>query len=292
LSGSPFWPTLAALGFVLVNAFVIVLGTKSTARYEFGRNRARLEEEAVSAVAVPAAAAAPAVEENHAAEEAALHRQVAVSVAAHPAGKLTGATSGWWLVAEDGDPEDLLADESAAEVVAGPFKDRVDADWFALAHGLAAQAVYGARRAAGGEIVLRPSPEERAWLGELGDHLDRLGDEWDELLSDTDPLTTLVVEVAAALVEAGLPVHDCARRAEEPATAAGGVCLVPSPDLSGVLVSWRAHDRMSVHQERGAVADAAVQQVMNAAVADLLAHLEFEVESVGGATLVTAMRRG
>jgi hypothetical protein len=284
LSGSPFWPTLAALGFVLVNALVIVLGTRSTARYEFGRNRARLEEEALAAVAVPAAAAAVAAEEGLAAEEAALRRQVAVSVAAHPAGKLSGATAGWWLVAEQGDPEDLLADEPAAEVVAGPFTDRVDADWFALAHGLAAEAVYGARRAGGGEIVLRPSPEERAWLGELGDHLDRLGDEWDELLSDTDPVTTLAVEVAAVLVEAGLSLHDCAG-----GTTAGGVCLTPASGLSGLLVSWHQHERTTQREVRAAAIEAA-QRTMSGAVADVLVHHGFAVRPLGGGEshLVTA----
>ena len=284
MSGSPFWPSLAALGFVLMNALVIVLGTRSTARYEFGRNRARLDEEVVGGLAVPAAAAVAAVEEAGAAEEAARHRQVAVSVAAHPAGKLTGATAGWWLVAEESDPEDLLADEPAAEVVAGPFKDRVDADWFALAHGLAAEAVYGARRPGGGEIVLRPSPEERAWLGELGDHLDRLGDEWDELLSDTDPVTTLAVEVAAVLVEAGLVLHDCAG-----GTTGGGVCLTPASGLSGLLVSWHQHQRATQREARGAAIEAA-QRTMSGAVADVLLHHGFAVQPMGGGEshLVTA----
>ena len=47
-------------------------------------------------------------------------------------------------------------------------------------------------------------------VAELGGQLDRLPEDWDDLLTDDDALTTLVVEVAAALVEAGLPVHDCA----------------------------------------------------------------------------------
>lgn len=286
MSGTPFWSTLAALGFVVVNALVIVLGTRSTARYEFGRNRARLEEAvAGDAVAAPAAAAAPAVEvDGISAEEAALRRQVAVSVAAHPAGKLSGATAGWWLVAEEGDPEDPLADDPAAEIVAGPFRDRVDADWFALSQGLAAEAVYGAQRRGGGEIVLRPSPEERAWLGELGTHLDRLGDEWDELLTDTDPVTTLAVEVAAVLVEAGLALHDCAG-----GTAAGGVCLTPASGLSGLLVSWHQHDRATQREVRAPATEAA-QRTMSGAVADVLLHHGFAVETLGGGAshLVTA----
>ena len=273
MSGTPFWPSLAVLGFVLINALVIVLGTRSTARYEFGRNRARLEDEAVAAVSASAPFASPAGEAAGAAEVAALQRQVAVSVAAHPAGKLAGVTAGWWLVAEDGDS---FADEPAAEVVAGPFGDRVDADWFALSHGLAAEAVYGARRASGGDIVLRPSPEERAWLGELGDHLDRLGDEWDELLSDTDPVTTLAVEVAAVLVEAGLALHDCAGD-----NTAGGVCLTPASGLSGLLVSWHQHDRATNREMRAAAIDAA-QRTMSTAVADVLLHHGFAVQPLGG----------
>ena len=285
MSGTPFWPLLAALGFVVINALVIVLGTRSTARYEFGRNRARLEDAAAVAVGALAPAVAPAVEiDGGALEQAALQRQVAVSVAAHPAGKLAGVTTGWWLVA-DGDSDDPLADEPEPEVVAGPFRDRLDADWFALSHGLAAEAVYGARRAGGGEIVLRPSPEERAWLGELGDHLDRLGDEWDELLSDTDPVTTLAVEVAAVLVEAGLSLHDCAG-----GTTAGGVCLTPASGLSGLLVSWHHHDRASNREVRAAAVDAA-QRTMSGAVADVLLHHGFAVQPVGGGEshLVTAV---
>jgi hypothetical protein len=282
LSGTPFWPSLAVLGFVLVNAFVIVLGTRSTARYEFGRNRARLEDEPERHAVHAAVATAPAMEaETAAAEEAALQRQVAVSVAAHPAGKLAGATAGWWLVAEQ---DDLLAEEPAAEVVAGPFRDRVDADWFALSHGLAAEAVYGAQRVGGGEIVLRPSPEERAWLGELGQHLDRLGDEWDELLTDTDPVTTLAVEVTAVLVEAGLALHDCAGD-----TTGGGVCLTPASGLSGLLVSWHQHERATQREARAAAAEAA-RRTMSGAVADVLLHHGFAVRPVGGGDshLVTA----
>jgi hypothetical protein len=135
-------------------------------------------------------------------------------------------------------------------------------------------------------VTLRPSPEERAWLGELGGRLDRLPRDWDPLMSDTDPLTTLVVEVTAALVEAGLPLHDAAQG------PAGGVCLVPELASGGVLVSWTAHDRMSLHHLRGAAADATVRQSMNAAVADVLWNLGFVVEPFGhdGSSLVTALR--
>jgi hypothetical protein len=124
--------------------------------------------------------------------------------------------------------------------------------------------------------VLRPSPEERAWLGELGEHLDRLGDEWDELLSDTDPVTTLAVEVAAVLVEAGLALHDCAGDA-----TSGGVCLTPASGLSGLLVSWHQHERATHREVRAPAADAA-QRTMSGAVADVLLHHGFAVQPLGG----------
>jgi hypothetical protein len=49
---------------------------------------------------------------------------------------------------------------------------------------------------------------------------------------------------------------------------------------------------MSVHHMRGATADAAVQQLMNTTVADVLAQLGFVVEPYGtsGCSLVTALR--
>jgi hypothetical protein len=177
-------------------------------------------------------------------------------------------------------------------VVAGPFVDQLEADWAALAGPLTASAdarvVYGLRRG-DGALVGRPSPQERAWLAELGHQLDRLSDDWDTLLSDTDELTSLVVEVTAALGEAGLPLYD-GGHGTQVGGAAGGVCLTPDPARRGILVTWRQHDRMSVHQVRGAAADVAVQQTMSAAIADVLAQLGFRVEpSVSrGCHLVTA----
>ena len=154
-----------------------------------------------------------------------------------------------------------------------------EADWAALADGLAAVAVYGALGVGTG-LVMRPEPQERAWLGELGEQLDRLPGDWDDLLTDDDPLTTLVVEVAAALVEAGLALHDCDGHGSS-GLAAGGVCLIPDPASGGILVSWRQHDRMSVQQVRGAYLDAAVQLTMNTAVADVLTQVGFPVQPFG-----------
>ena len=98
--------------------------------------------------------------------------------------------------------------------------------------------------------------------------------------------------MTAALVESGLPLHD-ASAADGTAAPTGGVCLTPDPTETGILVSWRQHDRMSVQQVRGPEADAAVQATMNAAVACVLAELDFEVEQFGdtGVCIVTAGAR-
>jgi hypothetical protein len=266
------WPAVAVLGFFVFTGVVVALGTSSTARYEFERNGAHVAQ-----------GTAAQSKDNHPAGRRAAGRPTGsgnTHARPEPGGvavrlaPTTGDASAWWLVGE------------SAEVVEGPFADRIDADWAALAGGLPAVAVFGARRA-DGTVAPKPSPEERAWLRELGDQLDRLPDEWDTLLSDTDPLTTLVVEIAAGLVEAGLPLHD-----PTAGDSAGGICLVPEPGLRGVLVSWRTHDRMSLHRRRCATADAAVQQLMNVTVADVLLELGFGVESYGatGCSLVTAFR--
>ena len=182
-----------------------------------------------------------------------------------------GATAlGWWLteVEEDG----------RGPVVAGPFPTRPEAGWVAAEHAPGTvETVYGVRRP-DGRVKRRPSPQEWAWLAHLGEQLGRLPAEWEEVVDDEDPLTTLVVEVTAALAEAGLPLHD----AEGEDGALGGACLRCEPDLDGIVVTWRQHERMSVDQVHGAAADAAVQQVMNRAVADVLAVRGFAVEEFGG----------
>jgi hypothetical protein len=267
------WPAVAVLGFLLFTGVVVALGTSSTARYEFERNGAGAPQRTAAhgRGAHPARGRAPSRPTGAADAQP---RPQAVGLAVRPAPATPAGGPAWWLVGE------------SAQVLAGPFADQIDADWAALADGLPAVSVFGARRA-DSSVAVKPSPAERAWLGQLGAELDRLPEEWDALLSDTDPLTTLVVEVAAAVVEAGLPLQD-----PRPRDAAGGVCLVPEPGLRGVLVSWRPHDRMSLHQVRGAAADDAVQDLMNATIADVLAQLRFVVEPYGatGCVLVTALR--
>jgi hypothetical protein len=178
---------------------------------------------------------------------------------------------GWWLVDDEVD--------GPGRILAGPFPDRAEAGWAAAVDEPRAhegvRPVYGFRRADGG-LDRRTSPQDRAWLAHLDEQLDRLPDDWDEALSDDDPLATLVVEVTAALSEAGLPLLD--------STGVGGACLTAEPALDGIVVSWRQHDRMSVDQVNGVEADAAVQQVMNRALADVLTVRGFLVDAFGGAS--------
>jgi hypothetical protein len=293
------WPVVTVLGFVVLAALVIALASSSTAQYEFERNRVQGQrQQAAVPTAVGAAAAGgsdgrpggdqslpAAVIAGAAPQEERLEQASAVGLATHPAGKRVveqGTPPAWWLV-------DDSEDGSGERVVAGPFPDRIEADWAALAGGLAApgRAAHGVLRA-DGRLVRRQSAEERAWLSDLGDQLDRLPEEWDGPLSDEDELVTLVVEVASALVEAGLPLHDCAGQ-----NPAGGVCLTPEPSGAGVLVSWHQHDRMSHEQVRGAAVHAAVQQTMNSAIAECLRQLGFDVEPYGatGCSLVSVGQR-
>ncbi|SEP27011.1 hypothetical protein [Trujillonella endophytica] len=288
------WPAVTLAGFFVLAALVVALGTRSTALYEFERNAVQAQRQR-AAVAVPAADALAATvvdtvaltgghlpaEPAEAAAEARAGSAGTVGIATHPAGKRlgeAGSPPAWWLVDDD-------ADQPGQHAVAGPYDDRVEADWALLALGLAesTRVVFGSQRT-DGTVVRRQLPAERAWLAELGEQLDRLATEWDDLVSDDDALTTLVVEVAAALVEAGLPLHDCAGEG-----AAGGVCLSPGPANAGVLVTWHQHNRMSVQQVRGAAMESAVQRTMNAAVADLLRTVGFEVEAFGssGCWMVT-----
>jgi hypothetical protein len=283
------WPAVAVLGFFALAGLVVVLGSSSTARYEFERNQ--LREQPPVAVAdhrpeerVPARSVGDGVPGPDRGD-AVPHRQAPVGVAAHPAGKRIGAPGGptaWWLVDEFGE-------QPGVQVLAGPFADRLEAEWAALSRGThpSVQVAHGELRG-DGRLLRRQSPEERAWLTELGEQLDRLADDWDELVSDDDTLTTLVVEIAAALVEAGLAVHDCAGSGP-----AGGVCLSPEEDRRGVLVGWHQHDRMSLDQVRGPEVDAAVQHTMNLAVAEVLTSMGFGILPFGstGCSLVTTAPR-
>ncbi|MCZ2859207.1 hypothetical protein [Blastococcus sp. VKM Ac-2987] len=268
------------VGCCALIAVVVALGASSTARYEFERNAVQNQQRA--AAPAPAAARTGAVRAvDGAGPEQPAAERTAVGLATHPAGRHLAdgpPATGWWLVGEPG-----------GEAVAGPFADRLDAEWALVSEELpgTADVVHGARRADGG-VARRQSVQERAWLAELGRQLDRLPADWDPLMDDDDSLTTLAVDVSAALVEAGLPLHDC-----EGADPAGGVCLTPHPAGEGVLVTWHQHDRMSLQQVRGGAMDTAVQRTMTAAVGTLLRQLGFPVEEFGstGCHLVSSPAR-
>jgi hypothetical protein len=193
----------------------------------------------------------------------------------HGAVPMTGSTAvaAWWLVDAD------------ARVLGGPFGSRVDAALAGLSSpsdGAGALVpAHGVRRD-DGTLAVRFSPDDRAWLAHLSEQLDRLADDWDALIDDADPLTGLVCAVAAAVAEAGLPLHDCAGRTSSPQL--GGVCLTPAPGEHGVIVSWTQHDRMVLGRLRGHAADQAAQEVLNHAVADVLVALGFQVEPFGEAS--------
>jgi hypothetical protein len=183
--------------------------------------------------------------------------------------------AGWWLVTG--------SEDVPGRVLAGPFPDRAEAGWSAAAleDDENARPAYGIRRA-DGSLRRRPSPQEWDWLAHLTAQLDRVPDDWRPLLAEEDPLTTLLVEVTAALNEAGLPLHD----ATGAGGALGGACLTPTPELDGVVVAWRQHDRMSLDQVHGGAADALVQQAMNRALAAVLEARGLAPEAWGGAVVV------
>ncbi len=175
--------------------------------------------------------------------------------------------TGWWLV----------DDESGhGRTVAGPFPDRADADWAATVQDGGdldgVRPIFGTGRV-DGALGRRPSPQDRAWLAHLEEQLDRLPGGWDAELADDDELVTLVVEVTAALSEAGLPLSD--------SSGTGGVCLTPEPAVGGIIVTWQQHDRMSVDQVHGPGADVLVHDVMSRALADVLRLRGFAVDAFG-----------
>jgi hypothetical protein len=298
------WPVVAVVGFVVLAALVVALAQSSTARYEFERNQVQGQRGRQEATVLAAAGAVVASAEASSAEAPAeavadtvappAGNAVAVltqeartalegrtaGLAAHPAGKRSGeqGPAAWWLVADS-------ADHPGEQTVAGPFPDRIEAEWAGLAG--AGQAVHGVLRA-DGRVARRQLPEERAWLSDLSDQLDRLPAEWDHDFADDDELVTLVVEVASALVESGLSLHDCA--GEE---TAGGVCLSPEPGRPGIVVSWHQHHRASTEDVRTAEAHTAVQVAMNLALAECLLQLGFDVEPFGetGCSLVVVGSR-
>jgi hypothetical protein len=188
-----------------------------------------------------------------------------------------GRRQGWWLVDRVGD--------GTGRILAGPYADRTEAAWAAAEQGAApgVRPEYGARRS-DGVLSPRPSPQDRAWFEHLEEQLDRLPYGWDAGLADDDPLLTLVVELTAALFDAGLQLHD-------PILGTGGVCLAPEPVLGGVVVTWRQHDRAHADQAPAAEPAASVQQVMSHALAEVLALRSFTGDELAGSSGVVVRWR-
>lgn len=278
------WPTVTLVGWFAMAALVIALGRGSTIRYEVERGSVPAQAAPVPSDATVRGAGAEAGAEAGRSAMAApadgptqpQPRPTAVATASHPAGRrMQAGTSAWWLV-------DGWDGEQAGHVVAGPFPGRFEAEWAALAdgHPASTRPAHGVP-GPGGELLRRQTPDERAWFAELGDSLDQLPDDWDGLLTEEDALTTLVVDVGAALLEAGLPLHDGAEREPGADGPAGGVCLTPDLGTGGVLVAWRQHDRMDLQHVRGTAAGTAVRRTMTTAVAQVLTELGFELEPIG-----------
>ena len=157
MSATLAWPVMAVLGFVVLTCLVVALGTSSTARYEFEHNGARERQ-------------GTRTHGNHPAGSRHGHTS---SEARAPTRSPRRSTSPSARPRRQHRRTRLVAGRRLGEVLAGPFADRIDADWAALADGLPAVAVHGVRRG-DGVLTPRPSPEEQAFFSELGDQLERL----------------------------------------------------------------------------------------------------------------------
>jgi hypothetical protein len=130
---------------------------------------------------------------------------------------------------------------------------------------------------------------------ELADARDRLSNGLGNPLPTGDPDAPLALDVAAALTEAGLNLHDCAPH--HPRYRLGGVCVLPVPGdhnpdgQGGIAVSWTTHDLLALDWERGREQQG-TQQAMNRALTSVLKALGYQVRpfGTGGASLVTGPR--
>jgi hypothetical protein len=117
-----------------------------------------------------------------------------------------------------------------------------------------------------------------------------------QLLPANDPHARLARDVAEALTEAGLALHDCAPH--HPRYRLGGVCLLPvpsrhNPDGQGrIAVSWTTHNLLALDWDRGREHQD-TQQAMNRALASVLKARGYQVRpfGTGGASLVIGRRR-
>jgi hypothetical protein len=132
---------------------------------------------------------------------------------------------------------------------------------------------------------------------ELADARARLADGLGNSLSADDPCAPLARDVAEALTEAGLTLHNCG--AHHPQYRLGGVCVLPIPSghnpdgQGGIAVSWTTHNLLAMDWQRSRERHG-TQEAMNRALAGVLKALGYKVRpfGTGGASLVTEPRRG
>lgn len=113
---------------------------------------------------------------------------------------------------------------------------------------------------------------------DLDEEVAKLSDGWGGRIGVDHPLARAMVDLTRSLVEAGFTVHDCALR-----DARGGVCLTPSAQEDGVIVTWTVHDALG-HDLSRSREDDGVHEVMNYALADTLAALGWDVTGFGQAS--------
>jgi hypothetical protein len=153
-----------------------------------------------------------------------------------------------------------------------------------------------------GEMYLGEAPDlvplrDLAEREELADAASRLADSYGRPLSADDPLAPLARELARVLTEAGFTLHHCVQG--HPLYRLGGVCVLPvarghDPNgRGGVVVSWTAHDLLSLDWDR-TIEYHGAHEVMNGALAQVLDSLGYQVWpfGLGGAWIVTGRREG
>jgi len=171
-------------------------------------------------------------------------------------------------------------------IVAGPWTDRSDAAR-AWAGDPDARAVYGCAQP-DGRVAVRPAPDQLAWERHLCAHLDRLrDDDGGPIRALRDDIAGLAVQVAGALVSAGVPLAETGG-----AEPHGGALVVPARHAvpAGVAVGWVTHPYLPALGTLGETGAATLPDVMTYALASLLGTLGFRIQRGAGtrAHLVTA----
>lgn len=135
-----------------------------------------------------------------------------------------------------------------------------------------------------GRYAVRLAQTRQGLDGDVAGEVAKLGGGWSGQLFPGHPMTTLASRVTRSLVEAGFVLHDCVC-----ALPTGGVCVTPSTDSGGVIITWSTHDILNQDPTR-ASDDIGVHEVMNYALADVLRELGWTVNGFGEASahIITA----